>query len=116
MILAIIIHFDVELYWSKLMVVGGFNEPANDAVRKVEIINLSDQDLTCLQPDYPTADYSSVGTFINDKAFVCGGTDSPTLKHYNDCNSYANGVRHCTIKCFSNIFLSIKVLLRRCND
>ncbi len=67
------------------MVVGG--EPIT-AHRKVEIIDISGQKLTCPSiPDFPV-DYGSVGVFINNKAMVCGGHQTVSDDYVSDCYSY----------------------------
>ena len=64
------------------MVVGGF-----PAYFFVEIVDISGQNLTCpALPNYPI-EYGMVGTYINDKALVCGGHDNGA-DFYGDCYSY----------------------------
>ena len=62
------------------MVVGG-----TPTFGDSELIDLSGQNLNCPDiTDYPV--YSShVGTFINNKAMVCGGSGP---LYSSDCNSY----------------------------
>ena len=67
------------------MVVGG--EPVESSGGKVELIDLSGQSLSCPSiPDFPIPIYGSVGTFINGKALVCGGSDGDYK--YRTCYSY----------------------------
>ena len=62
------------------MVVSG-----NGVYGESEIYDLSGQNLSCpLVSDYEESNYGSVGTFINNKALVCGGY-SP---YDQNCNSY----------------------------
>ena len=52
------------------MVVGGWNDANND----VELIDLSDENRSCAKPvDYPGAEYSAVGAFLNNEAIFCSG-------------------------------------------
>lgn len=64
--------------FTKVMVIGGIN-----AEFKVEVIDLNGKSCQSY-PDFPIAKYS-VGTFINDKALVCGGFTSKKLE--KDCYS-----------------------------
>ena len=74
------------------MIVGGYNL-SEDPLRKVEVIDLSGQNQTCDPlPDYPI-DYGSVGTFIKDKALVCGGRNSDPAVFFDDCYEFDNQVR-----------------------
>ncbi len=72
--------------WTKLMVVGGDPPVAN---AKSELYDLSGQNLTCPTiRDFPYY-YGSVGTFINDKAMVCGGYQNDSgYWESNFCYSY----------------------------
>lgn len=73
--------------YTKLMVVGGFEYAAG----KVELVDLSGQKLKCPNiTDFPIS-YGSVGTFINDKALVCGGFSGESTYH-NECYSYNKNV------------------------
>ena len=68
------------------MVVGGFPPSAN---AKSELYDLSGQNLTCPSvADFPYYT-GSVGTFINNKAMVCGGYQNDTgYWPSNLCYSY----------------------------
>ena len=61
------------------MVVGG-----NPSFGKSEIYDLSGKNQNCSSISDHPVDYSSVGTFINNKPMVCGGADPIT----SDCYSY----------------------------
>ena len=65
------------------MVIGGYPEPAYG---KVEIYDLSGQNLTCPSINDYTLDYGSFGTFINNKTLVCGGYQLGI--YYSECNTY----------------------------
>ena len=68
------------------MVVGGY---PSEVFGKTEIYDLSGQNLSCPNvTDFPIG-YGSVGTFINDKAMICGGTiTTPSDTYTSDCYSY----------------------------
>ena len=70
------------------MLTGGIG-----AYNDVELIDLSGQSLTCPEiPDTPhDLDESSVGTFIGDRALVCGGWAGGLGT--NACYSYDSQVR-----------------------
>ncbi len=75
------------------MVIGGYNSD-HTAIGKVEIIDLSGKNLSCPTiPDFPI-DYASVGTFISNKALVCGGRSDGNSTAYDSCYSYTPGVKH----------------------
>ncbi len=85
------------------MVVGGYADD-HKPFNKVEIIDLSNQNLTCSPvPDFPYAEYGSVGTYINNRALVCGGFNIDEDIYYSDCYSYEDNV--------SNHFFYTMVLL-----
>ena len=63
--------------WTKLMVVGGPSQ----------IYDLSGQNLNCPLINDSFAEYGSVGTFINNKAMVCGGYKYQG-QYFSDCYSY----------------------------
>ena len=66
--------------WTKLMVVGGFGTRGDS-----EIIDLSGQNLNCPTiADYPIK-LGQTGTFINNKAMVCGGYQ---FEYHDECYSY----------------------------
>ena len=68
------------------MVVGGYPYTVG---KKSEIYDLSGNNLTCPSvPDFPTAEYGSVGIFINNKALVCGGFAFSVSTFYSECFSY----------------------------
>ena len=65
------------------MVVSGIPSSRDE---KPELIDLKSQNLICPSiEDYPYNYYGSSGTFINNKAMVCGGFDG---YHTADCYSY----------------------------
>lgn len=77
-------------YWDKLMVIGGYS-----AESKSEIIDLSGQNLNCPSvPDF-SSQFGSVGTFLNDQAWVCGGYDGNNQT--SDCFTYNAEVRNLKI-------------------
>ena len=63
------------------MVVGGY---PSSSYGKAELIDLKSQNLICPSiEDYPYNYDGSSGTFINNKAMVCGGAHNT-----DDCYSY----------------------------
>lgn len=63
-----------------------------------EFVDLSPNNLTCPDvPDYPIM-YGTVGTFINNKAFVCGGHTNnigdDDDDYHDQCFSYDQNVRY----------------------
>ena len=67
------------------MVVGGFG-----AQRDVEIVDLSEEGKTCRKPPKISLSHSSIGTFFNGQASVCGGSLSET----DLCLQYDSKVRN----------------------
>ena len=73
-------------HYTKLMVVAGHPTDA-----KAEIVDLSGDDATCPDvADYPYA-YGTLGTYIGDRAMVCGGWD--VFRQMDECYTYNNLVR-----------------------
>ena len=71
-------------FWTKLMVVGG---TPNTAYYRSEIYDLSGQNLTCPTISNYPIQFGSVGTYINNKALVCGGYTFSGF-YFSDCYSY----------------------------
>ena len=93
--------------WTKLMVVGGY---PSASYGKAEIIDLSGQGLTCPTiTDFPI-DYGSVGTFINNKTLVCGGTQGSA--QLPDCYSYNMQVNLVIIKYLVMLYVWTIFILR----
>ena len=71
--------------WTKLMVVGGrsFGDES-------QLYDLSGKNLRCPSITDFLIDYDSVGTFIKNKALVCGGYNSYPYPGtvFSDCYSY----------------------------
>ncbi len=72
------------------MVVGGYHSEGES-----EIIDLSGQNLNCPTiANYPI-NGGQVGTFINNKPFVCGGYDGRDV--FSECNSYNLHMKNCLL-------------------
>ena len=57
--------------FTKLMVVGGFNQAA---YQDVEVISLDGSGQTCAKPiDFPGPQYGMTGTYFDGSPIVCGG-------------------------------------------
>ena len=71
------------------MVVGGYG---TNAYNDVEFVDLSGNNRTCRAvSDYEEAKYCSIGTFIDDKILVCGGTatgDAQPSEFQDSCFNY----------------------------
>lgn len=89
------------------MVVGGY---PSSAFGVAEILDLTGESTNCASiPDFPV-DYASVGTFINGKALVCGGTNtSYSGSHSQTCYSYVTGVKKSLIRLVFKLF---KIIIR----
>lgn len=72
------------------MIVGGYNTQ-QQPFGKTQIIDLTGTNPNCLSVDIPV-DYSSVGTFIDNQALVCGGYIYPSGS-VADCYSLSSDVR-----------------------
>ena len=66
------------------MVVGGFPD---EVCGKAEIYELRGQNTNCPSINDFSIDYGSVGTFINNKALVCGGEEY-IADYSSECFSY----------------------------
>ena len=75
------------------MVVSGFGS-TDEVFKKVEIIDLSGETSSCPTIDgFPgEADWNMVGTFINEKALVCGGKNLNLNNFLDACFSYSDQV------------------------
>lgn len=81
--------------WTKLMAVGGY---PRDSFYKVEIVDISGNNLTCQAiEDYPVQE-GSVGTFIGGRPIVCGGSTMEGVFDYtyNECYTFSYArVKYC---------------------
>ena len=82
------------------MVVGGYS-----TYDTAEIYDLSGQNLNCPTIADPLVDYGSVGTFINNKALVCGGGSPYTSVCYSYNMQVNNVLKIITSQIINFLFL-----------